>query len=153
MNLKLLEVLRSAKSQGVNATVQDVTEKSVTQRTTVEGRVAFAAIVSATAALACGVCCILPFALPTAVLAVTGGALAWFDKLYPAAAVIAVGMVGASWAWIALHSYRAKRKPARLTWASLAAATLILGAGLLLPLFEERESTAHSQSIDEAVHR
>jgi len=39
------------------------------------------AIVSTTS-LACGVCCVLPFALPAAVLTLGGGVLAWFASAY-----------------------------------------------------------------------
>jgi hypothetical protein len=38
---------------------------------------------AATGALACGVCCVLPFALPAAILALSGGFFAWFGSLKP----------------------------------------------------------------------
>lgn len=43
--------------------------------------VAPAAGVAAAGALVCAACCVLPFALPAAVLAVAGGALAWLASV------------------------------------------------------------------------
>jgi hypothetical protein len=39
------------------------------------------AAIAAISALACGVCCVLPLALPATALAVTGGVLGWFASL------------------------------------------------------------------------
>jgi membrane protein DedA with SNARE-associated domain len=58
------------------------------------------AAVAATGALACGVCCVLPFAPPAAALAISGGILAWFGSLRPwttVAAVVAVAGAGCGW--------------------------------------------------------
>ena len=65
-----------------------------------------------TGALACGVCCVLPFALPATVLATTGALLAWFAKIQVWAKILAVLSVVGAWGWIAWQSRRTRRKPA-----------------------------------------
>ena len=50
------------------------------------------AIVSTTA-LACGVCCVMPFVLPAAVLALGGGVLAWFASSYRLMTYLSVAAV------------------------------------------------------------
>jgi hypothetical protein len=58
------------------------------------------AAVAAVGAVACGVCCVLPFALPAAVLAVSGGVLAWFGSLMPWVRAVAVIAVSGGWLWV-----------------------------------------------------
>ena len=41
-----------------------------------------AATTTAIGAIACGVCCVLPFALPAVALAGTGGVIAWFGQAF-----------------------------------------------------------------------
>lgn len=91
---------------------------------------------AATAALACGVCCVLPFALPATVLAFSGGALAWFARLTPWATGLALVAVAASWTWIGVQSLRTRKRPARATLVTMGIATLLLAAALVWPLFE-----------------
>src|SRR5262249_46198017 len=55
------------------------------------------AALAATGALACGICCVLPFALPAAALAATGGAVSWFAKATPWALGIALPAVLGGW--------------------------------------------------------
>jgi hypothetical protein len=76
------------------------------------GRAVRTAIVGAAGAVAFGVCCILPLALPAvavagagSILALLAGALAWVTGM------AAVG-VGAAWAWVRWHRDRSRRRPA-----------------------------------------
>ena len=96
---------------------------------------ATAAIVAA-GAVSCGVCCVLPFALPAAVLATGGGVLAWFARLQGWATLLAVVAVVGAWAWVGLQSRRARRDPARSTLITLGLATLLLAAALAWPRIE-----------------
>jgi hypothetical protein len=86
------------------------------------------AALAATGALACGVCCVLPFALPAAVLAVSGGVLGWFAKATPWAMSIALFAVLAGWTWVVLQSVQTKRPPARSTVLTVGLATLVIAA-------------------------
>ena len=90
--------------------------------------VAPAAAVLATGALACGVCCVLPFALPAAALAASGGMLAWLGSAYSWAMVVAGIAVFAAWVWVAVQSMHARRAPARATLIAMSVATSILAA-------------------------
>ena len=102
------------------------------------GRVAGAtAAVVATGALACGVCCVLPFALPAALLAMSGGVLAWFSALYHWMTLIAVAAVIGSWAWIGWQSWRTRKRPARSTIVTMVLATCVLAAAVAWPQLEE----------------
>ena len=74
------------------------------------------ATVAAVGAVACGVCCVLPFALPAAVIAISGGFLAWFGSLMPWVRAIAVVAVVGGWFWVALQTKRSHKRPARSTW-------------------------------------
>jgi len=94
------------------------------------------AAVVAGGALACGVCCVLPFALPAAALAMTGGVLAWFAQIQAEAAFAALAIVAGAWLWIGLRSLRTQRRPARSTLAAMTLATLMLAAALLWPRIE-----------------
>jgi hypothetical protein len=98
------------------------------------GRVAgAAAAVVAMGALACGACCVLPFALPAAVLALSGGALAWFSGLYPWMILLALAAVIGSWAWIGWRSWRTRKRPARSTIITMILATCGLAAAIAWP--------------------
>jgi hypothetical protein len=90
------------------------------------------AIVS-TAALACGVCCVLPFALPAAVLALGGGVLAWFASAYGLMKYVSVAAVAGGWIWVATQSVRTKKRPARTTLTTMIGASVILLLALLWP--------------------
>jgi hypothetical protein len=93
---------------------------------------ASAAVVAATGALACGVCCVLPFALPAAVLATSGGIIAWFADARGWTAVLAVVVVAIAWVWVGVQSYRTKRRLSRTTIATLLGATLLMLAAFLV---------------------
>jgi len=84
------------------------------------------AAIAATGAIACGVCCVLPFALPAAALAVAGGGiLSWFAKAAPWAMTIASLAVVCSWVWVAYESIRSGQAPARSTYLTLGASTIV----------------------------
>jgi hypothetical protein len=94
------------------------------------------ATIAAAGALACGVCCVLPFALPAAILGLTGGVIGWFAGVQPwltAASVIAV-VVG--WAWVSVQSVRARRRPAYSTLATMSVATILMIAAWEWPHIE-----------------
>lgn len=85
---------------------------------------------AATGALACAACCVLPFALPAAALAMSGGLLAWFSALRPWLTAIALLAVGGGWIWVAVVSVRARRRPGWPTLMALGWATLMLAGAL-----------------------
>lgn len=101
-----------------------------------------AAALAAAGALACGVCCVLPFALPAAVLAVGGGALAWFAGMAPWVTGGAVIAVLGAWLWVGRQSLRTRCRPARATLATLLAASAMLVLALAWPVLEKALAAA-----------
>jgi len=95
-----------------------------------------AAALAATGAVACGVCCVLPFALPAAMLAVTGGFLAWFAGLMPWITGLAALAVVGAWIWVGLQTMRTRRRPARSTLVIMAASSMLLATALAWPRLE-----------------
>lgn len=95
-----------------------------------------AAALAATGALACGACCGLPFALPAAVLAVSGGVLAWFAGLTPWITGLAFVAVTGAWLWVGLLTLRTRRRTATSTLITLAAASALLAIALAWPRVE-----------------
>lgn len=94
------------------------------------------AAVASAGALVCGICCVLPFALPAAVLAMTGGVVSWFAKATPWAMRIALVAVLAGWAWVVVQSIRTKRQPARSTLLTVGLATTVFVAAAIWLHFE-----------------
>jgi hypothetical protein len=94
------------------------------------------AALAATGALACGICCVLPFALPATALALGGGVVSWFAKATPWAMRIASVAMLAGWAWVILQSLRTKRRPARPTLLTLAFATAVFASAAVWWHFE-----------------
>jgi hypothetical protein len=94
------------------------------------------AVAVATGAVACGACCVLPFALPAALLASSGGVLAWFAPMRGWFTVVAVLAVVSAWAWIAWQTRRTQRKPAASTFFVMTAATVVMGVAVFWPLVE-----------------
>ena len=90
-----------------------------------------------TGAVACGVCCVLPFALPATVLASAGSLLAWFVKLHVWATIAAILAVGGAWGWIVWQTRRTHRKPALSTLFMMGTATILLAVAVLWPLLEK----------------
>ena len=90
-----------------------------------------AALTIAAGAVACGVCCVLPFALPAVALASAGGIIAWFGGVQFWATVLASTIVAAAWTWIVVQSVSRKAKPARSTLYMMGIATAVLLLALL----------------------
>jgi hypothetical protein len=95
------------------------------------------AVTASTAAVACGICCVLPFALPAALLGSVGGTLALFADAYRWLTPIAVVSVLAGWAWVIYQSVSTGRRPARSTLVLMIVATVAMVVALLWPNFEE----------------
>jgi len=94
------------------------------------------AITASSAALVCGVCCVLPFALPAAMLGSVGGVLAWFAGAHSWLTPIAVLAVGTGWAWVGYQSWQLRRRPARLTILVMTFATIMMAVAWIWPSFE-----------------
>jgi hypothetical protein len=89
-----------------------------------------AAAITARGAVACGVCCVFPCALPAAILAVSGGFLAWFGSLMPWVTAVAFIAVAVGWFWVVAQSIHMRRRPAFSTLLTMSAATVLLVAAL-----------------------
>lgn len=94
------------------------------------------AMVAATGAVACGACCVLPFALPAAALAMSGGVLAWFGGLHAWVTLAAAGAVVAGWLWVGAQVSASRRRPARSTLIVMTIATLLLALAAAWPGLE-----------------
>ena len=95
------------------------------------------AMTLSTGAVACGVCCVLPFALPATILASTGTLLAWFVSIHKWVTVLAILSVVGAWGWIARQSLRSRRRPAASTMFMMGASTVLLTVAVLWPLIEK----------------
>jgi hypothetical protein len=95
------------------------------------------ALTLSTGAVACGVCCVLPFALPAAVLASTGSLLAMFVEMHLWVTILAILSVAGAWGWIAWQTRRTRRKPAISTLFMMGASTVLLTVAVLWPLLEK----------------
>lgn len=95
-----------------------------------------AAATVAVGAVACGICCVLPFALPAVVLASTGGVLAVFAQAFWGALYLATAMVGGAWLWVFADVRRTRKRPSRSTLTMMAIATAALGAAAVWPTIE-----------------
>lgn len=92
-----------------------------------------AATATAVGAIACGVCCALPFALPAVALASAGGVIAWFGQAFWPALYTASALVSLAWAWVAAVSVRTQRRPAPSTLRAMLVATLAVGMAFIWP--------------------
>ena len=95
------------------------------------------AITASGAALACGICCVLPFALPAALLGTFGGVLAIFASAYRWLTPIAVFAVASGWLWVLHQSRSTRRRQARPTLSVMTLATIAMLLALAWPMFEE----------------
>ena len=95
------------------------------------------AMTLSTGAVACGVCCVLPFALPATIVASTGAVLAWLVKLHVWATIAAIVSVAGAWGWIAWQSRRTRRKPPTSTLIMMGVASTLLTVAVLWPLLEK----------------
>ncbi len=90
----------------------------------------------AAGAVACGACCVLPFALPAATFAGTGSILAWFADAHAWVTGLAILAVIGAWGWIAWQTVRTRCKPAASTLLVMAAATGLVVIAVLWPVIE-----------------
>ena len=88
-------------------------------------------------ALACGVCCILPFALPAALVGSLGGVFAFFEEAFPWMRWAAILSVAAGWLWVLGQSWSTRRRPARSTLITMTFATAAMVIALMWPMFEK----------------
>ena len=91
---------------------------------------------SAAAALACGVCCVLPFALPAVAVTAFGSVFAAFAGVYWWALGIAVATVAIGWLWVVWQGARTRKKPAKTTLLAMSIATVVLGGAASWSLAE-----------------
>lgn len=99
--------------------------------------VGLTAVTLSTGAVACGVCCVLPFALPAAVLASTGPVLAWLVGIHKWVTVLAILAVVGAWGWVIWQSRRTRKRPAASTLVMMTLSTALLTAAVLWPLIEK----------------
>ena len=95
-----------------------------------------AAVTTAAGAVACGVCCVLPFALPTVIVASMGGVFAWFAGAHSWATTLAAVIVGGAWISIAVRSRRWRAKPSPKTIYAMTFATGALALAYVWPRIE-----------------
>lgn len=95
-----------------------------------------AAALAAIGALACGVCCVLPFALPAAVLDASGGVLAWFAGLTPWITRAGPRRGHRRLSLGRPPTLRTRRRPATSTLITIAAASALLAVALAWPRIE-----------------
>ena len=100
------------------------------------GKIAGAATVTALAATACAACCILPFTLPAAVLAVAGGSIAMLGYAHVWLTRLAVATIVCAWAWIGWQRRRTGRAIARPALSLMVLATLLTSTAAAWPLIE-----------------
>lgn len=91
---------------------------------------------AAVAALACGVCCVLPYALSAVALASFGGIVATLAHIFWWALGVAVIAVVAAWSWVIWQSVQTGRRPAVATLRAMIAATALLCAVAGWPYLE-----------------
>jgi hypothetical protein len=109
---------------------------SVRDATGPERTAPVAALSMAAGAVACGVCCVLPFAFPAVAAATTGGVLAWFAGAHTWATALAAVIVVGAWISVGVQSHRAQRSPSRATVYTMACATAVLVLAVLWPRIE-----------------
>jgi hypothetical protein len=94
------------------------------------------AVTLATGAVACGACCVLPFALPAATLAGTGSILALLANAHAWVTGLAILAVIGAWSWVAWQTVRTRRSPAVSTLCVMLVATALLAIAVLWPAFD-----------------
>ena len=99
-------------------------------------KVAATASVTALAAVACTACCLLPFTLPAALLALAGGSIAVLDHAHGWVTRLATAAVIAAWLWIAWQRRKTRQPIARRTIALMIAASLLTASAASWPLLE-----------------
>jgi hypothetical protein len=107
-----------------------------TPKTTTGAGLAGAASLTALAAAACTGCCILPFTLPAAVLAVAGSSIAALDHAHVWVSRLAIAIVAGVWLWIGWQAWRRGRPLARASLVMMVLASLLAGTAASWPLLE-----------------
>ena len=95
-----------------------------------------AAMTTAAGAVACGVCCVLPFAFPAVAAAGAGGVLAWFGGVQSWATALATIIVAGAWISVGVQSHRARAKPSPPTVYMMVLATAVLALAAMWPRIE-----------------
>ena len=90
----------------------------------------------ATVALACGVCCVVPLAIPAIGLGGFGAALAWFGAAHAAITMVATALVLFGWVWVLRDATRRTVRPSASTLWLMGVATLALAAAIAWPWLE-----------------
>jgi hypothetical protein len=117
------------------ASASDATSPSVGKQPGAKAA-GLAALTLATGAVACGACCVLPFALPAAVLAGGGSLLALLANAHAWVTGLAILAVIGACSWIAWQTVRTRRSPAASTLYVMVAATALLAIAALWPVIE-----------------
>ena len=99
-------------------------------------KVAAATTITALAAATCTACCVLPFALPTAMLALAGGSIAILDHAHGWMSKLAIAVVICAWSWMAWQRWRGERGITRLALALMIVATGLTATAASWPLLE-----------------
>lgn len=79
-------------------------------------------------AVACGVCCVLPIAVPALALSSLGGTVAIVSRGYRWAMWFALGAIVIAWTWAGIQRVRTGRRIHPVTRRGMLAATLIVAA-------------------------
>jgi hypothetical protein len=95
------------------------------------------ALTMSAGAVACAACCVLPFAVPAALLGGSAPLIAWIghNHIWVVRAAI-LAFVGA-WAWIAWQAVRTQKKPASSTLAVMAISSVLMTIALAWPFIEK----------------
>jgi hypothetical protein len=94
------------------------------------------AVTLASGAVACGACCVLPFALPAVALAGAGSVLALLAGAHAWVTGVALVAVAGAWIWIWRQSTRARARPAASTLYLMSIASVLSVVALLWPYIE-----------------
>jgi hypothetical protein len=94
------------------------------------------AVTLAAGAVACGACCVLPFALPAAVLAGSGSILALLANAHAWVTGVSILAVIGAWSVIVWQAVRSRRRPAVSTLYMMVGATALLSIAVLWPIIE-----------------
>jgi hypothetical protein len=120
-------------------------QRIVFRPTRPERTASVAALTTAAGAVACGVCCVLPFAFPAVAAAGTGSVLAWFAGAHSWATAVAAVIVAGAWMSIGVQSRRGRRSPSRATLYTMALATAVLVVAVIWPGIEPHVIRAVTQ--------
>ncbi len=91
------------------------------------GRIVVAtAAATATGALACAACCVLPFAFPAIAMAGAGSIIAWLVGAQGWMMDLALIAFAGGWIWVGWQSLRHKARRATSTLGAMGAASLLV---------------------------